>query len=280
VVDTIAWSRCPRAMCQCSTAIVAARDLSLIAVAHLGRCRRLADRLYRRRSWALALLLTWGLYVLSTADAAGKQRSGLSGDIGPLVKGFATILFSMVFIAVNTVLQEAVLKRHVWTAPWKRMLQHAATTPRAPKVMETQIKDKLIFYSNLLTTSVLLVGSAWNGELMGGLGFFARSSHRFWIEQCIIVCIGAWGQRLMLDLAQDYGATSATVVTTFRKTVTFALSVVIFPKPFSFAHAVALVVVSAAACMLQLQLMAEERAAAAKAAHRDSVEESSSLFLV
>mmetsp|Transcript_1879 Transcript_1879/g.3236 ORF Transcript_1879/g.3236 Transcript_1879/m.3236 type:complete len:377 (+) Transcript_1879:296-1426(+) len=239
----------------CKTSkIVAAMAVSWLLLSHR----------YSRRAILYALCLVSGLYILSRADLASERAKKLpqadeATRVARLIQGFSLVFISMIFIAVHNVVQEAVVQHRPWRFG-------SVTMPE--KKPAGQVQDELIFFTNTVTTLVLGMGSIFNGEMVRGVLFYVFSPRRVLFEQLVIIVINVYGQRLMLDISRTYGSTSATIVVTVRKTITFAISVMFFPKPFTVAHLFALILVSCSACLLQIQIMRDEERSAALEANK------------
>jgi drug/metabolite transporter (DMT)-like permease len=254
----------------------------------------LLQRRFSRRVWAWALLLSCGLYALSLADAGSSQRASQSraavaaaaaaaaadadghaaaqtAATAAHLYGYSLMFVGNVCVAVNNVLQEAVMREHAWAVPCggarcrprprARLLSSSKDKGKdtfKDKDWRAQLRDELILFPELLTAGFLLAGAVATGEAAAGAAFFARAPRRLLAELVCSLAITAWGQRLMLDLSHQYGAASATIIVTVRKSITFVVSVALFPKPFSALHALALALISVSAAMLQLGLMQDD----------------------
>jgi drug/metabolite transporter (DMT)-like permease len=87
---------------------------------------------------------------------------------------------------------------------------------------------------------------------VAGVTFFREvASFKIWVVQLIAMALVSFGQRLVLKLNGQYGATASAAVLTFRKVASFVTSVIVFPKPFHPLHAVGLCVIVLSAVMIQ-----------------------------
>jgi drug/metabolite transporter (DMT)-like permease len=219
----------------------------------------LLRKTYPFRAWFYAGLVTLGLYMLSTAEK-NSRNSASTEDIGLVFYGFTLMGSSMVLIAFNNVLQETVLKGFKLFLPWPlHKLPFLASSKGHTYSSEIkgsqEIRDEFIFFSNIITSITLFIGSVYYQQISVGLHFFMTEPPRLVVEQSVILLINAYGQRLVLDMTQAYGAVSSTLVVTVRKVLTFFISVFLFPKPFTMYHFVSLVTIIVSSVLLQFRLM-------------------------
>jgi len=205
------------------------------------------DHKYSKFSKLCGAALFLGLILLSQADSKGDEKTATNFAFG------CFLMFNgMVLIAVNAILIEAVLQR-------KQVLffslEHAIEAEKSAGTL----RDELIFFTNLFTMVVLLFGSISSGEFTRGVAFFASSPQRILAQQFSAMAIQAVGQRLVYDLAQSFGSTTATLIVTIRKAITFLISAFIFPKPFTSTHALAITLTSISAFALQRQILIDQK---------------------
>mmetsp|Transcript_8082 Transcript_8082/g.16075 ORF Transcript_8082/g.16075 Transcript_8082/m.16075 type:complete len:401 (+) Transcript_8082:629-1831(+) len=185
--------------------------------------------------------------------------------------GFTMTFISMVCISVHAIVQESVLQgRSIKAAAccaqlYRRLRRRAqeqfSSLPmrrQSPDISALMVRDELIFYTNIITLCLLLIGVAVSGDFHKGVAFFVAAPRRLLYEQIIVLLISSFGQRQVLKLAQEFGSTSATIVVTIRKCITFGISVLIFPKPVTYTHIAALGLISLSACSLQMCLLNDE----------------------
>eukprot|EP00471_Norrisiella_sphaerica_P008561 CAMPEP_0184503514 /NCGR_PEP_ID=MMETSP0113_2-20130426/51934_1 /TAXON_ID=91329 /ORGANISM="Norrisiella sphaerica, Strain BC52" /LENGTH=296 /DNA_ID=CAMNT_0026893023 /DNA_START=611 /DNA_END=1501 /DNA_ORIENTATION=- len=102
----------------------------------------------------------------------------------------------------------------------------------------------MIMWTNMLSGVGTFLYTLVSGELLAALALFAVNPMvLFWLV-CQAIC-GYCGLRCYLFIVRECGAVSAVVATSFRKVATIVLSFLLFSKPFTRGHFLALLLLQA-----------------------------------
>ena len=100
-------------------------------------------------------------------------------------------------------------------------------------------REGLIFGQYLIASSCLLGLCVLTGELHRGLHVYMNVLTRRELGLLFLsMAINSVGLRVVFVVVEEYGTTTAGIVVTLRKIVTFATSFLLYPKPFTRLHAV------------------------------------------
>jgi len=227
---------------------------------------------------AAGLGLVGGLLVLSGAD---KEYAEESNRVTSPVMGAAMLFLGVSLSALVSVGQQAALQRRAFgplPGTWWRWVWGPPNSKQGEALASKEDeREALLFWSNLVSGVLLGLVCAWNGELQGGLSFFAYLAGAMtWGIQIVALGLVAIGQRLVLTLNGAHGATASAAVLTFRKVASFITSVLVYPKPFHWIHAIGLTIVVVSAVMIQrAETQAGIKRASKESPRRDAKERDS-----
>jgi len=194
------------------------------------------------------------LLLLSLADmrhqpSNGKLQVDLETSQTNQAFGFYILGVSLISMALTNSIQEASLTDAQFKSPFTKRI------PTKRIHGSKHAVDELMFFSTATTTVLLFAGSVYYGDLLLGLRFYWSSPKRYLAEQIALLAITTYGQREILDIARVYGSPSASIVVTVRQVLTYMVSVILFPKPFTLLHAVSIGGTSLSAYFLQESIM-------------------------
>jgi len=212
--------------------------------------------------WGIGLML--GLLMLTGADETYKPESH---RVTSPITGAALLFVGISGNALVSVGQQAALQRRVllknpnhkagaagmFQCPYTWGPQNSLPVPPGTIMpSKDDEREALLFYSNIISMSMLGVVCLMNGEMQQGIKFFTETATvSMWVAQAAAMALVAFGQRLVLTLNGTHGATAMAAVLTFRKVASFITSVMVFPKPFYPIHAMGLMIVVTSAVMIQ-----------------------------
>lgn len=165
---------------------------------------------YNRLDYMASLSLAFGLVTLYTANTSTSVRFEL--------KGVFLILCALASDSVAGNLQE-------------KILQEGDQSPL-----------ELVFYSHAVGSVYLLIVCMITGQLTGAVTFCMRNPFAILLilTYCVLCFVGVQFVHTMTKL---YGILATLTAASTRKVLSILLSYIIFPKPFLFAHLLAVVLV-------------------------------------
>ena len=197
---------------------VMVKSSKLIPVMMAGRW--ITGKVYAWSDYAAATLLCTGVIVFSMAGSNVSAATSMAAD--------SAVLFGVSMLAV-TLCTDAMLGN--WQ---ERTMHEASLTPACMLMLQTAF-----------TACTSLCIAAAMGELSAGLDFLAHSEHQTRLLLQIVgysaVMLG--GTSCVLLLVDEHGAAAATLVTLLRKCCSMFASYLLWPKAFTFSHAVGVVLV-------------------------------------
>lgn len=185
----------------------------------------LFSRTISRSEWLAGSALFFGLVVFGLADGLSTPRFSMLGVVFTVV--------SLLGAAVVGNVQQRVLQDSSITADFM------------------QRKNDLLFFQFSFSALLCAMVCLFNGEMSRGNEFLISLPASGRLNLLGFVGCSYLGMHPLVLITTNFGATSAQVATSLRKVVTFGISFIVFPKPFTLMHILGIIITIAGSWALQ-----------------------------